>query len=253
MKRNAFKAAIAERQRQVGLWLSLSSGYAADVLADVGYDWLLLDTEHSPSDLGTVLCQLQALEAGSSTAIVRPAWNDPVLVKRLLDIGAQGLLFPMIQTPEEAAAAVAACRYPPRGVRGVSMGMRGSRFARTKDYFDKAEDEIAVLVQVETREALDQVEAIASVDGVDGVFFGPADIAASLGQLGNILNDDLWNTILEAAAKVHALGKPTGTLIGNTGRVKQCFDGGMSFVACGSDLNLMARGAEALLARVKEG
>ncbi len=253
MQPNRFKAAITSGERQVGLWMSLSSGYAADVVGDIGYDWLLVDTEHSPSDIATVLSQLQAVEPGGATAIVRPAWNDTVLIKRILDIGARGVLIPMVQSPEEAAAAVAACRYPPRGVRGVSMGMRGSRFGRDKEYFAKADDEIVVLVQVETQEALDRVEEIAAVDGVDGVFFGPADIAASLGQLGNILNDELWQVILEAAAKVQAMGKPTGTLIGDTSRVKQCFDAGMSFVACGSDLNLMARAAEALLVKVREG
>ena len=248
LKTNTFKAAIAARQQQIGLWLSMANGYSADIIADVGFDWVLIDMEHSPNEVVTVLSQLQALEAGTSTAIVRPAWNDPVMVKRLLDIGAQGLLFPMIQSPEEAAAAVAATRYPPHGVRGVSMGMRGSRFARSKDYFDRAADEICVMVQVETKSALEQVEAIAAVDGVDGVFFGPADIAASLGQLGDIMNDDLWDMILTAADKVHALGKPTGTLIGNPARVRQCLDAGVSFVAAGSDVNLLARGAEALLA-----
>lgn len=251
MKTNRFKQAIAAREQQVGIWLSLASGYCTDIVADVGFDWALIDMEHSPNDVRSVLHQLQALEVGGSTAIVRPAWNDPVMVKRLLDIGAQGLLFPMIQSPEEAKAAVAATRYPPHGIRGVSMGMRGSRFARDKDYFDRIGEELCVLVQVETKTALDQVEEIAAVDGVDGVFFGPADIAASLGQIGNILDENLWQIIGEAAQKVHALGKPTGTLIGNPERVRKCFEAGFSFVSAGTDVNLLARGAEALLASAK--
>lgn len=251
MKENAFKAAILARQQQVGLWLSLANAYASDVIADVGFDWVLIDMEHSPNDVSSVLGQLQALQVGQSAPVVRPAWNDTVMVKRLLDIGAQSLLFPMIQSPEEAAAAVAATRYPPHGIRGVSMGSRAGRFGRTKDYFERANDEICVMVQVETQTALDQVEAIAAVEGVDGVFFGPADIAASLGQLGNILNDELWDTIIAAAEKVHAIGKPTGTLIADPARVAQCFDAGFSFVAAGVDATLLARGAEAVLARTR--
>lgn len=251
MKTNRFKQAIAAKEQQAGIWLSLASGYCTDIVADVGFDWALIDMEHSPNDVRSVLHQLQALEVGNTTAIVRPAWNDPVLVKRLLDIGAPGLLFPMIQSPEEARAAVAATRYPPDGIRGVSMGMRGSRFARSKDYFERIAEELCVLVQVETKTALEQVEEIAAVDGVDGVFFGPADIAASLGQIGNILDENLWQIIEDAAEKVHALGKPTGTLIGNPERVRKCFNAGFSFVAAGTDVSLLARGAEALLASTK--
>ncbi|MHA3916479.1 HpcH/HpaI aldolase family protein [Halovulum sp. GXIMD14793] len=249
----AFKAALARGDRQIGLWVSLCSNYTADVLADIGYDWLLVDMEHSPNDMASVLSQLQALKAGTSTAIVRPAWNDPVMIKRVLDLGPDGILLPMVQSPEEAAAAVAACRYPPQGVRGVAGGIRGSRFGRDKGYFQKVVENTAILVQVETHEAMGQVEAIATVDGVDGVFFGPADIAASLGQLGQLSDDGLWDSILEAAAKVHNLGKPTGTLIGEPTRVEQCFQGGMRFVACGTDLGILASGAENLLNTIKEG
>src|ERR1700675_442467 len=173
MPRNAFKHAIAKGQLQIGLWCSLCSPVAIEVVSHSGYDWLLLDTEHSPNEVPDILAQLQAAQAGTASAIVRPAWNDMVLIKRFLDVGAQTLLIPYIQTAQEAADAVAYTRYPPRGVRGVAGTTRATRFGRVKDYFKHAHEEICVLVQVETKGALDQLEDICAVDGVDGVFIGP--------------------------------------------------------------------------------
>ncbi len=253
LKTNSFKRAILSGKPQIGLWISLCSNYAAEAVASAGYDWALLDMEHSPSEVQTILAQLQAFAAHSTTPIVRPMWNDMVVVKRLLDIGSPGLLFPMVQSAEEARAAVAATRYPPGGIRGVGMTHRGNNFGRTTDYFDRVQEETCVLVQVETREALADVEAIAGVDGVDGVFFGPSDIAADLGKLGQPNDAEVWDVIGQAADKVRAMGKPVGTLVGTAEKAVTLLNEGFAFVACGSDLGLLARGADALLAQVRQG
>ena len=251
MIENAFKRGLEAGRPQIGLWISLCSGFAADAVADIGFDWLLMDMEHAPNDLATVLQQLQAARPYETTALVRPMWKDTVMVKRLLDLGAPGLLFPMVQTVAEAEAAVAACRYPPAGVRGVSLTQRGNRFGRDKEYIEQVERQTCVLVQVETVEAMGRVEEIASVEGVDGVFFGPADIAASMGKMGQITDAELWVQIFAAARKVQALGIPVGTLVGTPDLTKQVLDAGFMFVAIGSDLGVMVRGAERLLASVR--
>lgn len=253
MQTNTFLKAIQSKQSQIGLWVTLCSNFAADVVATSGYDWALLDMEHSPNELGIVLGQLQAFSIAETTPIVRPMWNDPVMVKRLMDIGAQSLLFPMIQSAEEARLAVSATRYPPQGIRGVSGTQRGNQYGRVKDYFEKVHDEICVLVQIETMHALERVEEIASVDGVDGVFFGPADLSADMGKIGQINDEKLWEHIMTAAKKVDALGKPCGTLVMNSEKASALINEGFSFVACGSDLGLLARGADNLLADVKKG
>ena len=249
---NSFKHAIAQGTPQVGIWNSLCSNIAADVLASAGYDWALLDMEHSPNDFRTVLGQLQAYENGHTIPIVRPAWNDAVLVKRLLDLGAPGLLFPMVQSVEEAEQAVASTRYPPRGNRGVSMSQRGNRFGRVDDYFERVEAETCVLVQIETEQALSRVGGIAAVDGVDGIFFGPADLAADKGLLGQVASEDLWSAIAQGAEAARQAGKPVGTLVGHHDKAVELLRDGFSFVACGSDLNLLVRSADAQLASIRE-
>ena len=197
-QRNAFKHAIAAGKLQIGLWSSLCSNIAADIISDSGFDWILLDTEHSPNEIPDLVEQLQAVRGGTATPIIRPAWNDAVMAKRALDIGAQTLLFPYVQNVEEAKRAVASTRYPPHGVRGVSVAARASRYGRTPGYLGKANAEICVLVQVETREAMKELEAIANVDGVDGVFIGPSDLAASLGHLGNPAHADVQAAMHDA-------------------------------------------------------
>ena len=253
LQTNAFKQAILSGKPQIGLWISLCSNFAAEAVASAGFDWALLDMEHSPNEISVVLSQLQAFDSSSTTAIARPMWNDPVVVKRLLDIGSPGLLFPMVQNPDEARAAVAASRYPPKGIRGVGTTHRANKFGRVTDYFDRVEEETCVLVQVETRHALDQVEAIAAVDGVDGVFFGPSDIAADFGKLGQAGDPEVWAAIDQAAKKVMGLGKAVGTLVTSAEKGAELLNQGFSFVACGSDLGLLARGADALLANVRNG
>ena len=182
---NHFKRAIKSGRSQIGLWCSLASNISVEIVAGSGFDWLLLDTEHSPNELPMVYSQLQAVMEYRVQPIVRPAWNDQVLIKRFLDAGVQTLLIPMIQTVEEAEQAVASTRYPPRGVRGFASASRSSRFGRVKDYHTRCEEEICVLVQIETRLGLDNLEAIAGVEGVDGVFIGPGDLSAALGYLGD--------------------------------------------------------------------
>ncbi len=249
---NPFTRALRERRRQIGLWASLAGNYAAEAIATAGYDWILCDMEHSPNDLAGVLGQLQVFAASDSTAIVRVPWNDPVMVKRLLDIGPPGLLFPMIQSADEARQAVAATRYPPRGIRGVAGTTRANAFGRITDYYDRIEEEIAVLVQVETRQALENAAEIAAVDGVSGVFFGPADIGADIGSLGNPLAGEIWDLIRPVADDLIERGVAVGTLVSDAGFAAQLLNEGFTFVACGSDSGILARGADRLLASVKQ-
>ncbi|MEI8276483.1 MAG: aldolase/citrate lyase family protein [Hyphomicrobiales bacterium] len=250
-RRNAFKAAIKAKKLQIGLWQSLCSNIGAEICSDSGFDWLLLDTEHSPNEIPDLLSQLQAMELGTATAIVRPAWNDAVIIKRCLDIGAQTLLVPYVQNAEEAKAAVAATRYPPHGIRGVSVAARASRYGRVAGYLTKANDEICVLVQVETGQALAQIEAIAKVDGVDGVFIGPSDLAASLGHVGNPQHADVQAAMKNAVERLSAIGVPAGILTGNEEEARRYIDWGYLFVAVGSDVGLLAKGADTLAKKFK--
>jgi len=243
---NAFKAALARGELQIGLWSSLCSPIAAEIIAHSGFDWILIDTEHSPNEPPAVLAQLQAMQTGTATPIVRPAWNDPVLLKRLLDIGVQAVLVPFVQNAEEAAKAVAACRYPPVGMRGITTSGRGGRYGRVADYLKRADGEISVLVQVETAEALSQLEAIASVDGVDGVFIGPADLSASLGHIGNPGHPEVQAAIQDAVKRLTAVGKPAGILTASEADAQRYIEWGYRFVAVGSDLGLLVRGADTL-------
>jgi 4-hydroxy-2-oxoheptanedioate aldolase len=253
LPRNAFKHALAAGKLQVGLWSSLCSNISAEVIADAGFDWILLDTEHSPNEVPGLLSQLQALERGTATPVVRPAWNDAVLTKRVLDIGAQSVLLPYVQNVEEAQRAVASTRYPPGGIRGVAAAARASRYGRVTDYLRKADSEMCVLVQVETRAALDQLEAIAQVDGVDGVFIGPSDLSASFGHVGNPQHPDMQKTLEEAVRRLKAVGKPAGILTTNEDEARRYIGWGYLFVAVGSDIGLLSRGAETLAKKFKTG
>ena len=250
-QKNAFKAALAKGELQIGLWSSLCSNIAADILSDCGFDWILLDTEHSPNEIPDLVGQLQAIRGGTATPIIRPAWNDAVLAKRALDIGAQTLLFPYVQNVEEAKRAVASTRYPPHGIRGVSVAARASRYGRTPGYLGKANEEICVLVQVETREAMNELEAIARVDGIDGVFIGPSDLAASLGHLGNPAHPDVQAAIEDAAKRLKKVGTPAGILTSNEDEARRYIEWGYLFVAVGADVGLLARNADALAKKFK--
>lgn len=248
---NSFTRALRSGKPQIGLWISLCSNFAAEVVASAGYDWALIDMEHSHNDYASVLGQLQAFAGYDTVPLVRVEWNDAVAVKRLLDLGAPGLLFPMIQTPDEARAAVAATRYPPHGIRGVSGATRATKFARVTDYAARVEEETAVLLQIETVAALSRAEEIALVEDVTGVFFGPADIAADMGMLGQPTAWQVWDEIRPVAKRLQALGVPVGTLVSDVGLARELLNEGFTFVACGTDTGLLARGSDALLAEVR--
>lgn len=250
---NPFTQALGAGEKQIGLWISLCSNFVAEVTAHAGYDWALIDMEHSPNDYFSVLSQMQAFAASSTTAVVRVEWNDTIAVKRLLDLGAPGILFPMIQTVEEAQKAVAATRYPPNGVRGVSGATRATKFGRITDYVARVEDETTVLLQLETRAAVEQAEAIADVNGVSGIFFGPADIAADIGKLGKPMDPEVWALIKPAAQKLIAKGVPVGTLVLDPVFATELLNEGFTFVACGTDASLLAKASDHLLATVKGG
>jgi 4-hydroxy-2-oxoheptanedioate aldolase len=252
LPKNRFKSALHEGRRQVGLWSSLSSNYSVEVIAGAGFDWILLDTEHSPNDLESVLTQLQAAAPYPSHPVVRVAWNDTVIIKRVLDIGAQTLLVPYVSTAEEARQAVAATRYPPAGVRGVAGTTRATRFGRVAEYAKRAHEEICVLVQVETQPALANIEAICAVEGVDGVFIGPADLHASMGYAGEVANPKVKPLIDDAIRRIRKSGSAPGILTPNEADAKHWLECGALFVAVGSDVGILARGAEALAAKFKK-
>ena len=251
LPQNPFKRALRAGQAQIGLWSSLSSNYTVEVIAGAGFDWILLDTEHSPSDLENVLTQLQAAAPYPSHPVVRVPWNDMVTIKRVLDIGAQSLLVPYVSTADEARAAVSFTRYPPAGVRGVAGTTRATRFGRVQDYARRAHEEICVLVQVETQPALDNLDAIAAIDGVDGIFIGPADLHASLGHAGEIANPKVKPLIDDAVRRIRRSGKAPGILTPNEADARHWLECGALFVAVGSDVGILARGAEALAGKFK--
>jgi 4-hydroxy-2-oxoheptanedioate aldolase len=252
MPRNTFKHALRAGQVQIGMWSSLCDGLSVEILAQAGFDWLLLDTELAPNELPMVVRQLQAISAGSCQAIVRPPWNDAVMIKRFLDAGAQSLLVPMIQNADEARRAVAATRYPPRGIRGFSAAARASGFGRVDNYYGQCEDELCVLVQIETRAALAKIEEIAAVDGVDGIFIGPGDLSADFGYLGQPNHPDMIKTIDGAMARIRAAGKPAGFLTGNEDLAQHYIDAGCLFVAVGADIGLLTKGANHLVQKFKK-
>lgn len=247
---NPFKAALQAGQTQHGLWLALASPYAAEVLAGTGFEWLLIDGEHAPNDLGSVLGQLQALAPYPAEAVVRPVSGDPATIKQLLDIGARSLLVPMVDTAAQAHALVAATRYPPAGVRGVASALvRASRWGTREGYLTRAEEEVCLLLQVETVTGLENLAAIAAVDGVDGVFVGPADLSASMGLIGQPGHERVQAAIQEAAGTIAAAGKAAGILATSDGDARRYLDWGYTFVAVGVDLMLLRREATALRAK----
>jgi 4-hydroxy-2-oxoheptanedioate aldolase len=251
LPQNPFKRALKAGERQIGLWSTLSSSYTVEAVAGAGFDWLLLDSEHSPVDIENLLTQLQAAAPYASHPIVRIPWNDMVTVKRVLDVGAQTLLVPYVQNVEEARNAVAHTRYPPAGVRGVAGTTRATRFGRVKDYAKRAHEEICVLVQVETQSALKNIEAICEVEGIDGVFIGPADLHASMGYAGETANAKVKPLIDDAIRRIRKAGKAPGILTPNEADARHWLECGALFVAVGSDAGILARGADALAAKFK--
>ena len=251
LPQNAFKRALKAGKAQIGLWSSLSSNYSVEVIAGAGFDWMLLDSEHSPADVESLLRQLQAAAPYPTHPVVRVPWNDMVWIKRVLDIGAQTLLVPYVSTAAEARNALAYTRYPPQGVRGVAGTTRATRFGRIKDYARRAHEEICLLVQVETQAALDHIEAIAAVEGVDGIFIGPADLHASLGHTGQVAHPEVKPLIDEAIRRIRKCGCAPGILTPNEADARHWLACGALFVAVGADVGILARGAEALAAKFK--
>jgi 4-hydroxy-2-oxoheptanedioate aldolase len=246
LPKNTFKESLLAHQKQTGIWASLASPYSTEILAGCGFDWILLDMEHSPNEMSTILSQLQVLAAYGTHPVVRPLWNDPLLIKRLLDIGAQTLLLPYVQNAEQAQAAVNAMRYAPKGIRGVSAVTRATRFGRVKDYMANCEQELCLLVQVETQQALDNIEEIARVDGVDGIFIGPADLSASLGYPSQQDHPVVIQAIEDAIKRIRACNKGAGVLTPDKRLAKHYIECGTTFTAVGVDAAILARAAEAL-------
>jgi 4-hydroxy-2-oxoheptanedioate aldolase len=252
MPHNLFKRALREGKPQIGLWVGMVDPSVAELLAGVGFDWLCLDAEHSPNDVRTVLAQLQAIAPYPVQAVVRPVHGASEILKQYLDIGVQTILVPMIETPEQAARVVAATRYPTRGHRGVaSATTRASRWGRIERYFQRADEEVCVVVQVESVKGLTNLAEIAAVEGVDGVFFGPADLAASMGYLGNPMEPQVQRSILEGIATVRQAGKAAGSLTADRRLARQYLSLGASFVAVGIDMMVLSQAAAELAAEFK--
>ncbi len=250
MPKNRFKAALKAGRHQLGIWNALGGNTVPELLAFTGFDWVLLDTEHSPVEATDILPALQALSAYPEVSpIVRPVVNDAALIKRYLDMGAQTLLIPYVQTVAEAEAEVAAVRYPPRGVRGVAGLTRASRYGNVPGYTANAEDELCLILQVETIEAMAELEAIAGIDGVDGVFVGPSDLSTSMGFPGQPNHPDVVAAIEDAFARLKAIGVPSGILTLNEEFGQRCISQGTAFTAVGLDLALLQAGAKALRSR----
>jgi len=248
---NPFKQALKSGRLQIGLWHSLSSHLVVEVLADSGFDWIALDTEHAPNELPMVLEELQAMTGGTAHAVVRPAWNDPVIIKRLLDVGAQSLLIPYVETEEEARRAVMSVRYPPEGFRGFAGQARASRYGRIKGYHAAANAEICLLVQVETKRGLENLEQIAKVEGVDGVFVGPGDLSAALGYLGQPDHPEVVKVIDDTIQRIKDAGSAPGILSGDPELAQHYIERGCLFAAVGTDVGLLARGADQLAAKFR--
>ncbi len=242
LKPNDFKAALAKGQLQRGVWCTIPNALTIEMLAGAGFDWMLIDTEHSPMDPVTVLPLLQAAAAYPVTPIVRPGSLNVAEIKKLLDIGAQSLLIPYIETAEDAELAAASVEYPPKGIRGVAGSTRASGFGRIKDYAAKARDEICLIVQVETQKALDNLEAIAGTPGIDAIFVGPADLAASLGYPGQPGHPVVVAAVMDAISRIGAAGLPAGILTMSDEVYDAAIETGALFVARDLDLVAMRKG-----------
>ncbi|MEG3136074.1 4-hydroxy-2-oxoheptanedioate aldolase [Rouxiella sp. T17] len=249
---NLFKQALAEGRPQLGLWLALANPYSAEICAGAGFDWLLLDGEHAPNDVRSLLGQLQAISGSSSQVVVRPPMDASWHIKQLLDIGAQTLLIPMVENAEQAQALVRAVRYPPQGIRGVGAALaRASAFNRTTDYLHTANQQICLLLQIESRAGIENLEAIAAIDGVDGVFIGPADLAADMGFLGNPGAPEVQEVVEAGLTRIISQGKAAGILSADPALVSRYLQLGATFVAVGSDVGLLVNASTALVEKFR--
>ena len=249
---NLFKQALKDGRRQIGLWQSMANPYTAEICAGAGFDWLLFDGEHAPNDVPTMLAQLQAIEAYPTHAVGRPPYGEIRLIKQYLDLGFQSLLIPLVDTAEQAALMVKAMRYPPDGIRGVGAGSaRVARWNRVENYFRDADDQMCLLVQVETKTAIANLDAIARTDGVDGVFIGPADLSAAMGHRGDAGHPKVQQVIRDAIGGIVKAGKAAGILTSNEAWANDYLDLGATFVAVGTDVGILAKQTTALAGRFK--
>lgn len=250
---NSFKQALLQGRTQIGLWCALANGYGAEIAAGAGFDWLLIDGEHGPNDVRSILDQLQAVAPYPTHPVVRPVNGDADTLKPLLDAGVQTLLVPMVESAEQARAIVEATRYPPHGRRGVGAGLaRASRWGRVPDYVHHCHEQLCVLLQVESRAGLDNLDEIAAVNGVDGVFIGAADLGADMGYLGQPGHPEVNAALLDAFKRIQAAGKPAGALTVNEDLAREHLAAGCRFLAVGADAALLARATDALSRRFKD-
>jgi 2-dehydro-3-deoxyglucarate aldolase len=248
---NTFRKDLTAGKTLIGCWCSLASPISTEVMGYAGFDWLLIDGEHAPNDLDSIILQLMALKDSTSAAVVRPQWAEPIIIKRLLDSGVYNFLMPYIETAEEAEAAVRATRYPPQGIRGVAVAHRSNRYGYQPDYFSTINDNISVIVQIESRSGVEQVERIAAVEGVDGLFIGPNDLSAALGHFGEPQHPEVQQAIQHVVASARAHGKASGILAPVEGDARRYLELGMRVVAVGADVGLLKSSSLALATRFK--
>ncbi|MEO3433573.1 HpcH/HpaI aldolase/citrate lyase family protein [Inquilinus sp. CAU 1745] len=248
---NQFKRRLQQKVPQSGFWLSLSSSSVTEIAAYAGFDWILVDMEHAPNDLSNISDHLRAAKGGTAEVLVRPPFSEPVMVKRLMDIGVRNLMFPMVQSAAEAELAVSWTRYPPHGVRGHSGTTRANGYGRETSYLDSYIDDLCIVVQVETPEAVGRIGEIAAVDGVDAIFIGPGDLAAAMGHVGNVLARDVQEAIAHALGRIHDAGLAGGVLGFGEETARRYFSAGFDFVAAGGDAWLVSRMTTDLAAAVR--
>lgn len=249
---NRFKKALTDGETLIGCWLGLADRYAASIMAHAGFDWLVIDGEHAPNDLRSIRDQLAVLAPGDSHAIVRVPVGEAWMIKQVLDAGAQSVLVPMVESADQARALVRACRFPPEGTRGVGYALApAAGFGTVTDYGPTADDQICLLVQVESRKGLAALDEILAIEGIYGVFIGPADLAADLGHLGDLAHDTVRTAVLDAIRRIAATGKPAGVLTLEPGMIEDCLAAGARFVAVEVDIHLLLATAQATAARWK--
>lgn len=249
---NRFRQRLLSGETLIGSWCSLANPITTEVLGLAGFDWLVLDGEHAPNDITTFVPQLMALKGSSSAAVVRPPCNEPIIIKRLLDIGFYNFLIPFVESEEEAMQAVASTRYPPAGIRGVSVSHRSNMYGTVPDYNLDINNNVSVLVQIESQQGVDNLDSIAQVDGVDGIFVGPGDLSAALGYLGQPAHPEVLKVIQHIFARAKAAGKPSGILAPVEADARRYLEWGATFVAVGSDLGVFRNATQALCDRFKK-
>ncbi|MGF6774356.1 2-dehydro-3-deoxyglucarate aldolase [Paraburkholderia sp. GAS199] len=243
---NRFRRAVCDGETQIGCWSSLASPVVTELLGVIGFDWILLDAEHAPNDVLTLIPQLMSLKDSASAPVVRPPANDSVFIKRLLDSGVSNFLVPFVESAEDAARAVAATRYPPQGIRGVSVSHRGNRFGTVPDYLDIANDNICVIVQIESPKAVDAIDDILAVDGIDAVFVGPSDLAAGYGHLGNANHPDVQRAIAHVFERAQAAGKSSGILAPLQADAERYLSMGCRVIAVCADMGMLKSAAQSV-------